>query len=635
MSVRACLSRKLGIPVLLLAALVACSDGTGPATLVPAKLAFTVQPTNATAGSAFTPALTVTIEDSSGHPVTSATNVVTVAIDTGLSGLSGTTTVTAVNGIATFGDLSIQKSGSAYFLTASSPGLARATSASFGIAPAAPSQLAFTVQPNTTDSAAVIAPAVQVAIVDAFANAVPSATNAVTIAIANNPGGATISGTTTARAVNGIATFSDLSLNQGGSGYTLVATSTGLAKATSASFKIKAPFALAAVSAGGGYTCGITKAGSAYCWGVGSGGVLGDGDTTGRGSCLVSWGFTSRTWAPCSPSPVAVSGGLGLGAVTAGAGQTCGFTLNGDAYCWGGGELGNGTASGPQRCLASTSEDSKAPSLRFTAWVPCSSTPLAVSGGLTFVALSTGGGPHTCGITPAGAAYCWGFNSYGQLGTGDTTNRSQPVLISGGLSFVSIVAGASHTCGLTRSGAAYCWGDDGTGELGDGTTTNSATPVAVSGGLSFVAISAGGGLHTCGITSAGSAYCWGYNVDGALGDGTNSNSAIPAAVTGGLRFARVSAGSRHTCGLTSAGAAYCWGFNVQGALGNGTTTSSTTPVPVSGGIVFIGISAGGGHTCGVTAAGAVYCWGSNRTGQVGNGTAGFLSYSSVPVRVMQ
>jgi len=228
MSVRACLSRKLGIPVLLLAALVACSDGTGPATLVPAKLAFTVQPTNATAGSAFTPALTVTIEDSSGHPVTSATNVVTVAIDTGLSGLSGTTTVTAVNGIATFGDLSIQKSGSAYFLTASSPGLARATSASFGIAPAAPSQLAFTVQPNTTDSAAVIAPAVQVAIVDAFANAVPSATNAVTIAIANNPGGATISGTTTARAVNGIATFSDLSLNQGGSGYTLVATSTGL-----------------------------------------------------------------------------------------------------------------------------------------------------------------------------------------------------------------------------------------------------------------------------------------------------------------------------------------------------------------------------------------------------------------------
>ena len=159
----------------------------------------------------------------------------------------------------------------------------------------------------------------------------------------------------------------------------------------------------------------------------------------------------------------------------------------------------------------------------------------------------TAHGLHTCELTNAGAAYCWGRNDSGQLGDGSFTNRATPVAVVGGLRFSALAAGGSHTCGLTSSGAAYCWGYNSEGELGNGSTTASATPVAVAGGLSFSAL-APGVYHTCGLTSAGAAYCWGSN-----------NGSIPVAVSGGLSFSALAAGALHTCGLTSAGAAYCWG----------------------------------------------------------------------------
>src|SRR5207249_9909877 len=102
---------------------------------------------------------------------------------------------------------------------------------------------------------------------------------------------------------------------------------------------------------------------------------------------------------------------------------------------------------------------------------------------------------------------------------------------------------AGHTCGLMSSGAAYCWGKNGTGQLGDGSTTNSATPVAVIGGLTFSAVGAGTAYnHTCGVTTSGAAYCWGYNGGGQLGDGSATNSSRPVAVAGGLSFGALAAG---------------------------------------------------------------------------------------------
>jgi alpha-tubulin suppressor-like RCC1 family protein len=237
---------------------------------------------------------------------------------------------------------------------------------------------------------------------------------------------------------------------------------------------------------------------------------------------------------------------------------------------------------------------------------------------LGFITVSAGY-DHTCGVTAAGDAYCWGTNERGQLGDGSTTDQVNPVLVSGGLSFTAVSAGLQYSCGVTAGGAAHCWGRNGIGQLGDGTTAEHLAPAPVSGGLSFATIVAGT-VHTCGVTIAGAAYCWGGN-NGKVGDGSTTHRLAPVAVAGGLSFVGVGVGSGHSCGLTDAGAAYCWGWNFSGVLGDGTTTDRLTPVPVSGGVSFVSLAVSFIHTCGVTAAGAAYCWGDNGYGELGVGTA--------------
>src|SRR5947207_169720 len=265
--------------------------------------------------------------------------------------------------------------------------------------------------------------------------------------------------------------------------------------------------------------------------------------------------------------------------------------------------------------------------------------------GLAWAAVSAGF-EHTCGLTTAGVAYCWGQGYAGKLGDGSTSDRSSPVLVAGGVRFVSLSAGGHHTCAVTAAGAAYCWGYNVYGQLGVGTTTGpescptanpdvtvycSMAPAPVAGGIAFAAVSAGA-EHSCGVTAAGAAYCWGYNYDGKLGDGTTTQRLTPVRVASDVRFATVGAGNTHSCGVTAAGAAYCWGSNRTGQLGDGTTTQRLTPVPVASSVRFTAVSAGSFHTCGLTAAGAAYCWGGNGAGQLGDGT-GTDSFVPVPVRV--
>jgi hypothetical protein len=152
--------------------------------------------------------------------------------------LSGTTTVPAVEGVATFSNLSIDRSGTGYTLTAAAAGLAATTSAPFDITGAPAARLVFTVQPSSTAAGATITPAVRVTAVDAQGNRATSFTGNVTVAIGDNPAGGTLSGTTTVPAVEGVATFSNLSIDRSGTGYTLTAAAAGLAAATSARFDI-------------------------------------------------------------------------------------------------------------------------------------------------------------------------------------------------------------------------------------------------------------------------------------------------------------------------------------------------------------------------------------------------------------
>ena len=259
-------------------------------------------------------------------------------------------------------------------------------------------------------------------------------------------------------------------------------------------------------------------------------------------------------------------------------------------FCWGRGEAGQlGVAPPPTTCPLDGGT------------FPCSSGPLA-AGHLEFVQLAAGGA-HTCGLTSAGGAFCWGSNSSGQLGDGTGTDHHEPGGVETGLTFASIDAGAAHTCGLTSDGAAHCWGRNDRGQLGDGTTTDRSAPVAVTGGHTFELIVAGGFDigQTCGLTSGGAAYCWGDNERGQLGIGSGGFGSEdlaphrePTLVSGSLTFVGLTTRSRSTHlraaqapGLRTAGVQ-----NTFGALGNGTTSDSPVPVPVSGGIAFVELYSG-------------------------------------------
>jgi hypothetical protein len=213
----------------------ATSSGFNVAVAAASQLAFGQQPSNVTAGSTMGPAVTVAVEDPFGNVVTTGSPSVTLSVNTGPGLLGGIITAQAVNGAATFGNLSLNIAGS-YTLQAAGTGLSSATSSSFNVNAAAASQIAFMQQPSTATAAETIGPAVMVQVEDAFGNAVTSDSSSVTLSVASGPS-FTLNGTLTEQAVNGVAAFGDLSLNTEGT-YTLAATDGALAAADSANFVI-------------------------------------------------------------------------------------------------------------------------------------------------------------------------------------------------------------------------------------------------------------------------------------------------------------------------------------------------------------------------------------------------------------
>ena len=349
-----------------------------------------------------------------------------------------------------------------------------------------------------------------------------------------------------------------------------------------------------AVAAGWEHTCALTRAGTVFCWGANGHGQLGTGSTTpslvpvavpqltgvtaiqagaehtcaitgtGAGAVAVCWGRNDHGQLGDGttvdrPSPVNVGGLAQPTAIAAGGLHTCALA-GGEVWCWGAnadGQLGNGLAADR-------------------------STPVSVAAasGVTFIAA---GGAHTCVVGSGGAMQCWGLGTSGQLGNGATSTSAVPTAVSAlGSPATAVCAGNAHTCAVTAAGTR-CWGYGQYGQLGNGGTADSAVPVAVGSLATTAAPVASGGQHACAIDTAGAVWCWGEDATGQLGDDGSDDSTAPVAVKGLASGAvALSGGTAHTCVVLGTGAVECWGWNVSGQLGDGTQVDRGTPGEVLG-----------------------------------------------------
>jgi alpha-tubulin suppressor-like RCC1 family protein len=324
------------------------------------------------------------------------------------------------------------------------------------------------------------------------------------------------------------------------------------------------------LAAGYYHTCGLAVDGSLRCWGAGGdigAGELGNGSGDG------------------SDVPVRVRGDNSYTSVTAGLTHSCALDRDGAAFCWGrnaDGQLGDGTRLDRLE-------------------------PARVAGELRFRSLEAGE-QFTCGVATDGRAYCWGTNLTGQLGSepsarcfSGTPCAIVPAAVQGERRFTSISAGADHACALATTGESYCWGRNTMGVLGVGDTLAQRAPIrAVAGGHRFALLSPGFS-NTCGLTAEGAAYCWGTRDGGQLGTEAASAgcgadraycSAVPLPVAGGSTWKQIDVGVGFTCGVRSDGVVYCWGMNEESQLGvpaasvplcrGGELRCSLLPVRVSG-----------------------------------------------------
>jgi len=354
----------------------------------------------------------------------------------------------------------------------------------------------------------------------------------------------------------------------------------GLAITVGVGVDVAPAFAAAAwltVDTGGAHACGIQQDGSLWCWGANESGQLGLGDTTDRSV------------------PTQVGTRLDWASVAAGSSHTCALTTSGLRYCWGSndsGQLGLNNTTG-------TTAPARRPGEHLT-WLSI-----------------TSGGATTCGITTSSALYCWGNNDFGNLGVGDTTNRVAPTGL--GTGWATVDGGLEHTCGVTVDGTGYCWGLGFGGALGVGDTDSRLVPTAVAGDGAWRSISAGE-YDSCGISSGAHLYCWGLNDFGELGVGvgdTQSRS-VPTIVSTHA-WSSVSAGGLHSCGLYTNGTRFCWGANYAGQLGIGDTTDRGAPRRLVSEAPWSLLSAGEQYSCGIRRSGALACWGANDRGQLGVG----------------
>jgi alpha-tubulin suppressor-like RCC1 family protein len=237
------------------------------------------------------------------------------------------------------------------------------------------------------------------------------------------------------------------------------------------------------------------------------------------------------------------------------------------------------------------------------------------------------GGNHTCGIRTGNTLWCWGRSAAGELGTGQTTDQSQPQQITHPTAgWTSVTAGEEHTCALRNDGTLWCWGNNSSGQAGIGTTTDVARPHQVTSpaGTGWAGVAAGAD-QTCAVRTDGTLWCWGDNTFGELGIGNGTNQSLPQQVTtpASTGWASVSGGDEHTCATRTDGTLWCWGANSNGQLGIGSFTTTTFDLPQQvtspASTGWTSVAAGFAHTCATRSGASLWCWGWNSYGQLGIG----------------
>jgi alpha-tubulin suppressor-like RCC1 family protein len=318
-----------------------------------------------------------------------------------------------------------------------------------------------------------------------------------------------------------------------------------------------------------------------FSWGSNVCGRLGDGSTTDRSS----------------PGTTA-GGGADWCQVSAG-GHTAAVKTNGTLWTWGcniAGQLGYGTTN---RSSPGTTE----------------------GGGADWCQVSAGG--HTAAVKTNGTLWTWGCNTCGQLGDGSTTSRLSPVTpAGGGTDWCQVSAGNRQTAAVKQDGTLWTWGCNAQGQLGTGNTTNRTSPGTTAGGGTNWCQASAGRYHTAAVKQDGTLWTWGSNPDGRLGDGSTTSRSSPGTTAGGgTDWSQVSAGCIHTAAVKTNGTLWTWGNNGSGQLGAGSTTSRSSPgTTAGGGTDWCQVSAGDAHTAAVKTNGTLWTWGCNTCGQLGNGS---------------
>lgn len=246
------------------------------------------------------------------------------------------------------------------------------------------------------------------------------------------------------------------------------------------------------------------------------------------------------------------------------------------------------------------------------------------------------GGWHSVVVCEDSTVKAFGENATGQLGNNSTDDSNVPVTAIGLNGIIAVSAGGdqleAHSMALKADGTVWCWGSNLYGGLGNGLTgTNNSTEVPVQTLIltNIKAISAGG-WHSVALKVDGTVWCWGWNGDGQLGDGSNLDKAIATQVPNLMNIKQIAAGTYHTLALKQDGTVWAWGDNLYGQLGDGTTTDRNSPVQVQGLTDVIHIAAGRFYSLAVKSDGTVWTWGQNLYGQLGDGTT---TDRNMPVQV--